>query len=138
MTDSCVGATGTNDITDSRYLCLFHPPFFWTPSLSFYLLLSQVSVFLPSSLHCVELSVRVKGLCKVFWGVSCPAVGRKLLASLQGFCTKAAVHQQYPKMSKAPSSHVLNAFSTTLKLKSPNKRKWLKTIHCTKYPSHQF
>lgn len=136
MTDSCVGATGTNDITDSRYLCLFHPAplsFGLHLSLSIYCSVRFLSSFLRrclawSFLFVLRVYVR-------FFGV---LVGRILLASLQRVCTKATVHQQYPKMSKAPSSHVLNAFSTTLKLKSPNKRKWLKTIHCTKYPSHQF
>lgn len=90
------GVTGTNDITDSGIslsVCTYSLPLFfcYTPSLCFL----SVSFFTYRPLsrpvcRAALCSCHSKGLCN-FWGVSCLAAGRKLLASFQPAHTKTTV-----------------------------------------------
>lgn len=97
MTDSCLVQLEqmTSLTCGISYCSYFTPsPHFFLNSIPLSLSVAHschVSFFFPLSLPCVKFFIHVKGLYN-FWGVSCMAVGRKLLASFQTFHTKATVH----------------------------------------------
>lgn len=74
MTESCLGASGTNDITDPQYLVSFHTLLFFTMEISV-----VHSILYRGIVHSFLFVFWV--FCKKFVAFNCTTSGRKLLAS---------------------------------------------------------